>query len=73
MRICEKKNWSTDNWKALSEDAQQDEIAWHEYQSERKKQYLDALEKALPRDMKSQKINSPEAFFMILLKRLELL
>jgi hypothetical protein len=62
-----------DDWEALSDNAQESEIAWHEYQSERKMQYLDALEKALPRDKKSNKINTPEPYFMILLKQMDLL
>jgi hypothetical protein len=72
MKICEKKNWSTDDWKALSDDAQLEEIAWHEFQTERLAQFLDTMLDKLPRD-KENKITTPEAYTLILLKRLELL
>jgi GAF domain-containing protein len=72
MRICEKRNWSSDDWKALSEDAQEDAIAWYEYQTEKQLAYLDLLEEKLHRD-KNNKINATEAYYMLLLKRLEYL
>lgn len=73
MKICEKKHWSLDNWYELSEDAQNSEIAWHEYRLEQKLAYLQSLEDALPRDKKSNKINVPEAYYMILLAKLDIL
>ncbi len=73
MRICQAKKWSLDDWQRLSDNAQEYEIAWHEYRYEKQRKYLDLLEEKLPRDKKSNLINTPEAYYMLLLKRLELL
>jgi hypothetical protein len=73
MRICQVKHWSLDDWQALSDNAQEYEIAWYEYQHAKYLKYLDLLEEKLPRDKKSNLINAPEAYYMLLLKRLELL
>lgn len=73
MKVCETKHWSTDDWQALSEDAQNSEIAWYEYRQEQKLAYLQQLEDALPRDKKSNKINVPESYYLILLARMEVL
>lgn len=72
MRICQTKRWSIDDWELLSDTAQEYELAWHEYQYEKYKAYLDMLEEKLPRNDEG-KINTPEAYYMLLLKRLDLL
>lgn len=72
MRVCQKKNWSLDDWRNLSEEAQEQEIAWCEYQDERLSQSLDMMQKALPRNEKGELVNL-ETYVAVLLARLELL
>lgn len=72
MTICQKKNWSSDDWQALSEDAQNSELAWLEYKREQRTKLLDMLESKMRNDKGEIKAALVPAYVNILMAKTEI-